>query len=72
MGVSGDEMIVKTFSEVSSYESNGAELAGLDPRPKIKVESHWNHDSRVVIEVEGTRLTVMAADLIDAIRRCSR
>lgn len=64
-------MIVKTECEIRAYESDGQELTGLVV-PLMLVRSHWNYESRVVIEMGGVKFTFVAAELIDAVRRCSR
>ena len=64
--------IVRTTSQVPVYE-----LDGTEPIPSedlfLILESHCNYPDRVVLEFDahGHKYTVIAADLIDAVRRCS-
>jgi hypothetical protein len=59
--------MIKVRSEVSVYEVNGKEQAGLS-RPKIAIESHWNRDALVTICIGDESVTVVATDLLAAIK----
>ncbi len=51
--------MIKVTSQVESYD---------EPRkPSIKVHSHWVDSDRVVLEIEGITVTVIARDLKAAI-----
>lgn len=61
-------MALKTECTISIYEIQGKDApVGTPP---LKVESHWNHRSLVVLSVQDTRFTVSADDLQAAIKRC--
>lgn len=59
---------MKVINEIQIYELNGVELQGLaKEKDHIKVESHWNRSSFVVINYSGTKFTVLASELRKAI-----
>ena len=54
---------VKVTCELQTYD---------DPaKPNVRVHSHWNVNDRVVIEVNGEKVTVIAKDIIAAIQNCT-
>ena len=59
---------VKTKSHVTGYELDGVDKYDCDA---VLVKSHWNRKEFVVIEINGTAITVSASDLRSAILRCS-
>ena len=55
---------------VNVYEKNGE---SCDPdKERIAVDSHWNEDDKVVVRIGTEKYTVVADELIDAIKRASR
>ena len=61
---------LKTTSEVTIYEIDGdSEKTKLGDH--ITVSSHWNYDTKCVLEIEGKRVTVLRADLITAVERAN-
>ena len=64
-------MTVKTQALVSVYEFMEEDVKpGHEVRP-VKIRTHWVHEDRVVLCVGDDRYTVIAWDLILAVRRCS-
>lgn len=62
---------VKTSCRVRIYEVSDEAVPGV--MPELCVETHWNHDDRVVLVTpQGERFTIIASDLHLAINRCSR
>jgi len=64
---------VDTKCKVRVYEIDGEATKGIDA-PSITVESHWNDDERIVLVFgngKGQRFTVVADDLLSAIRRAT-
>lgn len=64
---------VSTKAQVRIYEQDHQEvgIAGCDL--SLLVETHWNCEDRVVLTIPGAKpVTVLAADLELAIKRCSR
>jgi hypothetical protein len=58
----------ESINLIEVYETNGTEEKGLrSDRPKVKVSEHWNRKEFVVIEVDGKKVTVLAAELQRAI-----
>ena len=56
-------MTMKVTCRVETYD---------DPaKPSILVHSHWNEHSKVVLEVNGEKLTIVADDLIAAVKNCT-
>lgn len=65
---------VKTECVVALYEINendadktGTATALLYPPHRLTVRSHWNERDKVVLEIGGLRLTVVADDLAAAV-----
>ena len=56
-------MTVTTTLDV--YEIDGEEA--ILTRPVIMVQSHWYHDDRIVLVIDGKERTVLADQLIAAI-----
>lgn len=64
-------MSVQSKAEVSIYETDGEDAS--PGGPKLKLESHWNQSTMVVLRFPRAKpITVCVADLLEAIRRCSR
>lgn len=63
--------MAKRFSSVNTiqiYETNGMENIGIESEmPKMRISEHWNRKELVVIEIDGTRHTVLANELQRAI-----
>jgi len=59
--------MIKVTSEVQCYEVNGQECTG----PRVRVDSHWNRDAMVVLDIDGKRYTVSASDLIAALHNAT-
>ena len=58
--------MIKVENEIVVYEVDGISTKSFDT--KLKLSSHWNEQSKVVLELEGgRRYTVVAKDLIAAI-----
>jgi hypothetical protein len=57
---------MKVTNIIKIYEIDKQELSVGEDRV-ISVESHWNRNSMVVLNVEGRTVTVSAGDLEDAI-----
>lgn len=57
--------MIAVESLVTVHEVNGSDWFSKDA--KIRVCSHWNQNTLVVIEVDGKRITVAARDLEAAI-----
>ena len=51
--------------KVARYEDSGE-----PDKPNVKVQNHWNDDSRVIISVGGKPVTVLGQEMIDAINKC--
>lgn len=58
--------MIKVKQEVQIYEEDDKDVA-LGERKYIEVESHWNYNERVILVVEGKRITVLEDDLRAAI-----
>jgi hypothetical protein len=58
-------------AKVNVYEVNHEANSYGDPRTELRVSSHRDRDMVVIHHSEGQDLTVVAADLIEAIERCS-
>lgn len=57
--------------EIDTIEING-EDSDLIESPKIKIQSHWNYDNRVIIVTpDGNSYTVFAKDIITAVTKAS-
>lgn len=54
---------VKVSCEVTTYDTPA--------KPNIRVHTHWNEMSKVEIEINGERITVVAKDLIAAVENCT-
>jgi hypothetical protein len=63
---------VRSTAEISIYEVNDEKVPVGKDLPQLKLLSHWNDEDQVVIVWNGKRLTVIAHDLLDAVRRVSR
>jgi hypothetical protein len=63
---------VETAAKVRVYEVDGEEQGGLE-QPTVNVLTHWNRDEMVRLRLgNGKVYTVVADDLMLAIKRCSR
>ena len=57
---------------IPAYEQDGKEVPIGTKKPEIIVRSHWNRTSdSVVIEIGGKTYTVLAASMIEALKRAS-
>jgi hypothetical protein len=56
-------MSVKVTNEVPTYDEPAT--------PSVRVHSHWNEPSKVVLEVKGEKATVGVAEIEAAIRNAS-
>jgi len=54
---------IKITNQVESYDNPA--------KPSIRVHSHWCERDKVVLEVEGKSVTVIADDLIAAIKNAT-
>jgi len=66
--------MIKVTNEVEPYERNGDDFeCGLkSKKPIIKVESHWNRQEFVIIQIaDGDSFTVVASDMIAAINNAT-
>jgi hypothetical protein len=57
---------MKVKNELQVYEQDGKEIKGIE-YPIVKIESHWNYKDRVVVEIDGKKVTLIADDLRRAI-----
>lgn len=62
---------VETTAKVRVYENDGEEISIEKDDQFLTVTTHWNESSKVLINVGGAVVTVVAVDLIKAIERCS-
>jgi len=53
---------LKVSVEVDIYEIDGREVKGY-----IMVHSHWNQDTKVILEINGKKYTVLAGEFKKAI-----
>ena len=63
-------MQIKVINEVKVYEVDNEELA-VGKYPKLKIKSHWNRSSFVILEFEGKDITVVASSLAKAIQNAT-
>ncbi len=64
--------MIDTTATINAYEKDGTELSVDGDITKIICSSHHNSDTLVIIKCgDGSTYTVLARDLISAIRRCS-
>ena len=57
-------MNFKVCSEIQVYEIDGEDVAiGQMDGTKLKIRSHWNRNNRVVLDINGIKITVIARDL---------
>jgi len=54
------------LNTVPVYEVDGQRVEGIES-PKFTVASHWNEESKVVLEFGGKSITVTARDLLAAV-----
>lgn len=54
---------VKTTCQIETYDEPA--------KPSIKMHSHWNMESMVVLEVGEQMVTVLGRDLARAIQNCT-
>jgi len=59
----GMEMIKVTCRVETYNEPNDA--------PSVIVNSHWNENKKVTLEIDGKKFTVVASDMIEAIKNCT-
>jgi len=63
-------MSVQMKAEITIYEENGVELS-FSKRKCLMVESHSYHNFvAIIIDDDGKRYTVLARDLLEAVKRC--
>lgn len=65
---------IKVRNEVRVYELDGADVTRIpigEPRPEVVVESHRTYRDQIIITVEGKAVTVVAGDLLAAIRNAT-
>jgi hypothetical protein len=67
---------MKVENKIEIYEMSvkGEEvkLAGVGPgRKELIVKSHWNNTNKVILDFEGTQITVLADELNAAIRNAT-
>ena len=63
----GGIMRLDISAKIRTYEDSPRDL--LDE--KIEVKSHWNEQQMVWLIVKDEMVLVCAADLLEAVRRCS-
>ena len=54
---------IKVTCEVKTYDEPA--------KPDIRVHSHWNESSKIVLEIGEQKITVVARDLIAAVNNCA-
>lgn len=57
-------------NEIKIYETNGKDTL-VGENPMLKINSHWNRQNCVVIEIDGKRITVVASQLEKAIQNAT-
>ena len=62
---------VKTRAEVHVYEFGGHEIRPGEEVRTVAIKTHWVRDERVVLAIGDDEYTVVASDLVLAVRRCS-
>ncbi len=62
--------MIKVSNTISVYEVDGKESTGIGG-PTIDVRSHWNRQSLVVLVLGDQSYTVVADDLVAAIRNAT-
>jgi len=60
----------KIEAQIDILEADGKECRGLS-RPQMTVRKHWNWSNQVVLEFGQTKITVLASDLNEAVKRCT-
>jgi hypothetical protein len=55
--------MVRVTCELQTYDEPA--------KHSIRVHSHWNMNDRVVIEVNGEKVTIIAKDMIAAVQNCT-
>jgi len=70
-------MKVKTKCDVLAYEVNGEDcFSRVGGQTSLIVRSHWNYEDRIELDLAefgvDKKIVVMADDLEEAIKRCSR
>lgn len=65
--------MIEVQNIIPVYEIDGQEVKFADPklRPTIGVASHWNRMDLVVIKIGDKNYTVVAGDLITAIKNAT-
>lgn len=59
---------MEVFNKLKCYEVNGEEQTG-SCYPVLEINSHWPYSDRIILVTpKGEKLTVLASDLIKAIR----
>jgi len=58
--------MIKVENEIKIYEVDGKDSIAIDG-PVLRVQSHWNERDKVVLIIDGKKLTVVARDLDAAI-----
>jgi hypothetical protein len=58
--------MIKVSQQIRVYEENDKEIP-LGQQRHISVESHWNWNERVILEIGKERITVIGRDLKVAI-----
>ena len=59
--------MIKVYNEIKIYEVDEVELKSITDVQPLIVKSHWNNSAVVVLEINGTKYTVVAKDLKAAI-----
>jgi len=59
--------MIKVKQTVEIYEENDVEVS-IGTSKSLGVESHWNHNERVILGFGEKRITVVGRDLITAIQ----
>lgn len=63
--------MIEVQSTLPIYEIDGRELAGPRLQDAVVVRSHWNRTDLVVIRIGDKHYTVVAGDLIAAIKNAT-
>jgi len=63
--------MIKVKSDVPVFEIDDMEVPAGE-RLWIQVSSHWNEDTKIVLEFGGKKLTVLVCDISAAVTNASR
>ena len=62
--------MIQVKNEIRVYEVDDKDV-GFKEGPEFTVENHWNQTAYVVVSIDGKKYTVVAADLMAAIKNAT-